>query len=196
MTIKEGTRIGRRGGPEVDGVQGYDWFTYCTNELANIVQSGNHKPTIEQMLAAGCMIVIPVEYDSATHKLVPNSFNDNGLEIKQNTVALTPEETSTRYEDEINSLMQVMEDKLDTMVDDIANAKGYGKTTMSPTASCLSYAGYDNAHRANAEIFGQWIASLWPVAYQIQADFLYGLIPQPTEAEVLAAMPPMVWPVI
>ena len=32
------------------------------------------------------------------------------------------------------------------------------------------------------------------IGYQILADFQNGLIPQPTIDEMLAALPPMVWP--
>lgn len=89
MTIEKGTRIGRRNGPGVDGVQGYDWFTYCNNDLAKIVQSGNHKPTVGQMLDAGCMVVVSTDYNPATHRLIQDSFSDNGVEIKQNVIAFT-----------------------------------------------------------------------------------------------------------
>ena len=92
MTIKEGTQIGICNGPEVDGIQEYIWFTYCTNELANIVQSGGHEPTVDQMLDAGCMVVVPKVYDPYTHKMVPDSFSDDGVEIKQNIVSLTADE--------------------------------------------------------------------------------------------------------
>lgn len=105
MIIKEGTRIGRRNGPEVDGLQGYNWFIYCSNDLANIVQSGNHKPTTEQLLEAGCMVVVSTDYDQATHRLVPDDFSDNGVEIKQNIIALTADEITTATTDHKSSLI-------------------------------------------------------------------------------------------
>lgn len=95
----------------------------------------------------------------------------------------------------ITAKIQEIEDALDALVDDVAKAKGYGKKSVTPTASCLGYAGYNNPHRANAEAFGLWSATLYGDALQIQADYLYGLIDEPTLEEVVAQMEPMEWPI-
>ena len=119
------------------------------------------------------------------------------------TITLSPEEEAIELakqptaEDIFNEAVQKIEDDLDQFIDDAAKAENYGKVTMSPTASCLSYAGFDNAHRSRAEAFGQWVASIWPVAYQIQADYMYGIrTEEPTLEIIISELPPMGWPTI
>ena len=84
---------------------------------------------------------------------------------------------------------------LDMYIDSVAKAKGYGTNTMSPTAACIAYVGYDNPYRVEAESFAVWKASIWPIVFQIQADVESGSIPEPTLDEIIAQLPVMVWSV-
>lgn len=60
--------------------------------------------------------------------------------------------------------------------------------------SLMSRAGFPGPWQADAIAFGQWADGCNVIGYQMLADFQNGLIPQPTVEEVIAALPPMVWP--
>lgn len=55
-------------------------------------------------------------------------------------------------------------------------------------------AGYPGPFQAEGIAFAQWMDACNMVGYTMLADFQQGNIPQPTIAEVLAALPAMVWP--
>jgi hypothetical protein len=97
-----------------------------------------------------------------------------------------------RYDAKIS---QYIEDALDEYIDSVAAARGYARVGVTPSASCLGYAGFVNPYQAEAIAFGQWMASLWPVVFQIQADVRNNLRPVPTAAQVISELPVMVWPV-
>lgn len=92
-------------------------------------------------------------------------------------------------------LARELETALDLYIDSVASQRGYGTATMCPTAACIAYAGYPNLYQAEAVAFGQWKASIWPVAFAIQAEVFAGTRPVPTAAELIAALPVLVWPV-
>jgi hypothetical protein len=87
-----------------------------------------------------------------------------------------------------------LEKAIDNHIDQVAKDKGYGRDGLSPSAACLGYAAYENAYQAEAVAFGQWIASLWPVVYQVMNDVETGLRPVPTRDELIAELPVMGWP--
>jgi len=87
-----------------------------------------------------------------------------------------------------------LESAVDGHIDATAQAKGYGRVGVSPSVACLGYASYPNPYQAEAVAFGEWMASLWPVCYQIQAAVLDGTRTAPTGAELIAELPAMVWP--
>lgn len=97
-----------------------------------------------------------------------------------------------RYEQKVS---QGIEDALDNYIDSVAAARGYRRVGVTPSASCLGYAGFTNAYQSEAIAFGQWVASLWPIVFQIQADVRNNLRPVPTAAQVISELPAMVWPV-
>ena len=99
MTIKKGAVIGKRNGLKEDGSQDYTWDKYPIF----LQKVGHHSTTVEQMLEAGWMLRVPTDYNSATHKLVPGSFSDDGINICQNTVELSIEELVTTLSEMINS---------------------------------------------------------------------------------------------
>ena len=95
---------------------------------------------------------------------------------------------------QIREKVQEIEDWLDKFIDEVANAKRYGTINMSPTAACLAYVGYDNQYRAEAEAFGAWKASIWPIVFKIQDDYLNGKRPEPTLGIIIGELPSMMWP--
>lgn len=88
-----------------------------------------------------------------------------------------------------------LEAAVDRFVDSTAEARGYGRVGVTPSVACIGYAGYPNQYQTEAITFGDWVSSLWPACYQIQADVLAGLRVAPTETELLAELPQLVWPV-
>jgi hypothetical protein len=99
---------------------------------------------------------------------------------------------------EINAIMKEFESKIDRLIDDTAEAKGYGRKhgeiTIPPSVACEGYAVYENQYQAEAIAFGQWKTSLWPVVYQIIADVETGQRDIPTWKELKSELPEMVWP--
>lgn len=90
MTIKKGTIFGK-----VKYSGDYEWGCYqVTGRYPRIWINGvgHHAPTIEQLQEAGWMKLVGVEYDPLTHKLVTDSWSDDGIEIKQSVTKLTDDE--------------------------------------------------------------------------------------------------------
>lgn len=61
--------------------------------------------------------------------------------------------------------------------------------------SLMARAGFAGPWQADAVAFGTWADGCNVIGYQLLADYQAGTIPQPTIAEMLALLPPMVWPV-
>lgn len=102
-----------------------------------------------------------------------------------------------------------IEDKIDLYADSVAEAKGYRRVGVTPSNSCIGYAGYPNAYQAQGIAFGQWLAGCWPIVYAfqatVQADIAAGTRTIPiTDADmdsltnelinILDTTHPMVWP--
>lgn len=60
--------------------------------------------------------------------------------------------------------------------------------------SLMSRAGFPGPWQADAIAFGQWADGCNVIGYQILADYQAGNIQQPSVEDVIAALPPMVWP--
>lgn len=60
--------------------------------------------------------------------------------------------------------------------------------------SCSVRAGYVGPFQAEGIAFAQWMDACNATGYSMLEDFQSGLIPQPTIAEMIAALPAMVWP--
>lgn len=61
--------------------------------------------------------------------------------------------------------------------------------------TCALRAGYTGPYQAQGAAFGTWMDACNSHAYSVMADVVAGARPQPTIAELIAEMPPMVWPV-
>jgi hypothetical protein len=86
-----------------------------------------------------------------------------------------------------------LERAIDNHIDKVAHEKGYGRDGLSPSAACLGYAAYENAYQTEAVAFGQWLASLWPVVYQVMNDVEAGIRDIPTAEELISELPEMEW---
>lgn len=74
-------------------------------------------------------------------------------------------------------------------LDSVAQSRRY-----ADRISCAVRAGYPGPFQAEGVAFATWMDNCNAIGYQMLADFQSGLIQQPTVEEVIAALPPMVWP--
>lgn len=86
--------------------------------------------------------------------------------------------------------LAAIEAAIERHMDAVAQAKRYDNRD-----SCRLYAGYTNPFQAEAIAYGQWVAQCWVVSNQAQTDIVNGLRTIPTEADAIAELPIMVWPV-
>lgn len=61
--------------------------------------------------------------------------------------------------------------------------------------TCTLRAGYAGPFQAEGQTFAQWMDNCNAYGYQVMADCLAGTRTTPTEAELIAELPVMVWPV-
>lgn len=78
---------------------------------------------------------------------------------------------------------------LTSHLDSVAQQRRY-----ADRISCAVRAGYPGPFQGEGVAFATWMDNCNAIGYQMLADFQNGLIPQPTVGEVIAALPPMVWP--
>lgn len=77
-----------------------------------------------------------------------------------------------------------MESAIQSHIDSQAQSLGY-----DGIVSACSYAGYTNEFQAEAIALGVWRSVVWTKAYQVQADVEAGIMPMPTEEELIAMLP-------
>jgi hypothetical protein len=118
----------------------------------------------------------------------------NGISINVTTGEATSVQVAV-YPLTSEQIAVQLEAAVDKHADAVAAARNYGRAGVPPSVACLGYAGYANPYQAEAVAFGNWMASLWPACYQIQADVIAGTRSAPTEVELIAELPVMVWPV-
>jgi hypothetical protein len=81
----------------------------------------------------------------------------------------------------------------DAHIDSVAAQRGYKRAGVTPSASCIGYAGYPNPYQAEAIKFGQWVADCCALLIAERAKVVAGTRTMPTPAEAIAELPPMVW---
>jgi len=69
-------------------------------------------------------------------------------------------------------------------LDSVAESKGYDNII-----SACSYAGYTNPFQLEGQKFIEWRGAVWAQCYQMMNDWQAGTLPEPTEQEVLDAVP-------
>lgn len=93
----------------------------------------------------------------------------------------------------VEAVMAALELAVDQHIESVARAKRYGTATISPRASCVSYAGFPNPFQAEAIKYAQWVAACYVRCGELIAEVEAGQRPTPTEAELIALLPVMVW---
>ena len=86
-------------------------------------------------------------------------------------------------------IIQELEHAVDRHIDSVAKADKWDSRI-----TCTMRAGYPNPWQYKAIAFGQWMDACYAHCIQVQADVVAGLRPVPTEAELIAELPVMVWP--
>ena len=87
-------------------------------------------------------------------------------------------------------IAQELEQAIDRHIDAIASADKWDSRI-----TCTMRAGYPNPWQNKAIAFGQWMDACYAHCIQVQAAVLAGTRLVPTEAELIAELPIMVWPV-
>lgn len=82
-----------------------------------------------------------------------------------------------------------LEAAVDAHINATAQAKGYDSRI-----TCALRAGYVNPWQAEGAAFGVWMDNCYTYCYQVMADVQAAVRTVPTEAELIAELPPMVWP--
>jgi hypothetical protein len=87
-------------------------------------------------------------------------------------------------------IIQELEAAVDKHIDSVAKADKWDSRI-----TCTIRAGYPNPWQNKAIAFGQWMDACYAHCIQVQNDVAAGTRPIPTEAELIAELPVMVWPV-
>lgn len=90
----------------------------------------------------------------------------NELIAKHNLTPLSKKELETlnkpKEQDKLTSLKEQFINAIDEVLNSEAKKRGY-----DDIKSARSYAGYDNAFRAESEAFGKWSANVWQWGYAL-----------------------------
>jgi hypothetical protein len=83
-------------------------------------------------------------------------------------------------------------------LDKLAVSKGYGDNGVTPMAAINSIVSYiedkNTFFAAEAQVFKDYRSDVWTLCDAISNDVELGLRAIPTEEELLAELPPIVWP--
>jgi len=86
-----------------------------------------------------------------------------------------------------------IQSQLEAVVDAHINATAQADGWDS-RITCVLRAGYVNPWQAKGVAFGEWMDACLVYCYQVQDDVLSSIRPLPTEAELIAELPVMIWP--
>ena len=90
---------------------------------------------------------------------------------------------------ELDEIIAELTQVIEAHYDAIAQTKRYDNRF-----TCALRAGYTGPFQAEGVAFAQWMDTCNAYGYQVMADCLAALRPVPTEAELIAELPPIVWP--
>ena len=87
-------------------------------------------------------------------------------------------------------IAQELEAAVDRHIDSVAKADKWDSRI-----TCAMRAGYPNPWQNKAIAFGQWMDACYAHCIQVQNDVAAGIRAVPTEVQLIAELPIMVWPV-
>lgn len=96
----------------------------------------------------------------------------------------------------IKTLAQISKEidaAFDEHIDSVASQRGYKRAGVTPSASCIGYAGYPNPYQAEAIKFGQWVADCCAMLIAERAKVEAGIRTMPSPAQAISELPPMEW---
>lgn len=124
-----------------------------------------------------------VDHDNGTVQFRDGTTTENIAAVEAVIAAHDPLKVSPE------KVQRDLEAALDAYINSVARAKGYDSRITATLR-----AGYPNPWQAEGIAFGQWMDNCYMTAYSILAAVQSGHRGVPTEAELIAEMPPMVWP--
>ena len=100
-----------------------------------------------------------------------------------------PADAGEQQQQEALRIKAEIEAGIDAYIDSVAQAKGYDNRL-----TCMARAGFEGPFQAEGIAFGQWMDSCYLACFQIMDEVMAELRPVPTVDELIAELPPMVWP--
>jgi hypothetical protein len=95
--------------------------------------------------------------------------------------------------DKLQEAAGAMQSKLTSALSDYLNEVA-GQRSYDDRFTCSLRAGYPGPFQAEGQTFAAWMDECNMVAYQIMSEVKRGMRPVPTEAELIEALPVIVWP--
>lgn len=93
-----------------------------------------------------------------------------------------------------SEIIKQFSDTIQDYLDEVAKARGYGDSKISPTLSIVTYIDDINPQFAKeAHIFKNWRSNVWTTCYQIIDDVRNEVRTQPTLEEVFSELPIINW---
>lgn len=117
--------------------------------------------------------------DNAVESILPAGCTE--ITEAEATAILNPPPTDAE-------IMARLESAVDAHINAVAQAKGYDSRV-----TCALRAGYVNPWQAEGAVFGAWMDDCYTYCYQVLADVQNEVRTIPTEAELIAELPVMVW---
>lgn len=87
------------------------------------------------------------------------------------------------------ALVKQYTDRLERHYDEAAQSRKYDNRL-----TCALRAGYAGPFQAEGQTFAVWMDTCNALGYQVMAEVAAGMRPLPTEDELIALLPPLVWP--
>ena len=177
----------------------YKRLTYNSKATATISQTfiggkiGHHATNNDEMLLLGWMLLIPTDYNSDTHKLVPDSYSDNSTEGWQNTIKLTDEEITENAATAFETKVKAMTIAVQAHLDNIAQSWDYDNII-----SLCTYEGNSNPkYSAEGDVGKAWRSDVWWYCEVELAKIKAGTreVPESNEA-FIAELPIVIRPIV
>lgn len=181
MEIQKNTLFGKRINQNEDESWNYTFDRYGKIFIQEV---GHHSPTIEQLNAHGWMNRVDLECDPTTHKMIPDSWTDDGNEIVQNTITLTPEEIIELTKIEKEKKIRLYSEATQQRLDKTSNEYGYDNIV-----NACGYASAENPYQTESLAFVSWRGNVWAHVYQALADVEAGKRAEPTIEDLIAELP-------
>jgi hypothetical protein len=142
-------------------------------------------PSDELLAEHGYMLKIaPVDFDDSLHKLVQDSYSDNGVNVWQDYRDKTAQELEAAAISDEKNKIETMSINIQAHLDQKAIDHGYDNIV-----NACGYAAAVNPFQAESIQFVVWRGNVWAYAYQVLADVKAEVRTEPTIDEMLSELP-------